>query len=135
MELKSVSKYVVLVTIILVFILYIMFDFSDKVVLKLFSFYWIISAFFSFFIFDKLIKYEFEKYPSQWQVDGEPGFLKKPKEMRQNWYIDPQRQLMQRWLFKTPYWITKDKHANFLLCIYRILVVNFFLGAIIGLFV
>ena len=77
----------------------------------------VIILFMNFFISDKLLKYEYDKYYDQWVKDGKRiGFLWRPKNETSMKFS----YLLSEKIYRTPDWLKSDIYGMILLYLYRI---------------
>jgi hypothetical protein len=80
----------------------------------------------AFWLFDKLVRLEYELHPESWKDDGKlTGFFWLPP--------DADKSLTRfscslSWLFGTPEWMSNEPKALRMIIWYRILIVAWFLG-------
>ena len=73
----------------------------------------------SFFLFDRIVRVEYFDHRSAWEADGQPhGFFWVPREstfagglLVRFGSSMAQRHVWRSWLFSTPAWIRRDRHA------------------------
>lgn len=88
----------------------------------------ILYTLFIFYLFDRIVKFEYENYKKRWIADGKPiGFFWVPEEARSEFLRLPKitgsfarSRCCFRWNFITPEWVKGDRQAAKILRLYRI---------------
>jgi hypothetical protein len=93
---------------------------------------------FTFYLFDRVVKLEYNEYKKYWEMDGKPiGFFWIPKESESKFLGIPaltssvaRSRLCMKWIFLTPTWTLGDEKASRLILHYRIFTALLFLGSL-----
>jgi hypothetical protein len=85
--------------------------------------------------FDKLVKYEYENLPEQWERDGQPrGMFWKPQEKRVSllklFFLSNPAIAVFRFLFQTPQWVQDNSEPTVYIRQFRKFTLFWNVGAI-----
>ncbi|HEY0051763.1 MAG TPA: hypothetical protein VGB68_20870 [Pyrinomonadaceae bacterium] len=83
---------------------------------------------FTFYLFDRVVKFEFGNYRKYWIADGKPiGFFWVPEEARGEFLRLPKisssikrTRFASRWIYTTPSWARGDAQAKRILLQYKL---------------
>jgi hypothetical protein len=72
-------------------------------------------AIYSFVLFDRLVRAEYEHHRKAWLDDGEPvGMIWSPADWQHGGSWLARSRVMIVWLFKTPPWVSESEHRDLL---------------------